>query len=48
MNNISINVFGLENDVVVPIQLSRYDSDTDINYCLSAKMTRDITAWSKT
>ena len=24
VNNISINVFGLENDVVVPIQLSRH------------------------
>ena len=25
MNNISINVFGLDNDVVVSIQLSRHD-----------------------
>ena len=37
MNNISINVFGLENDVVVPIQLSRHDSDTEINLLLIRK-----------
>ena len=37
MNNISINVFGLENDVVVPIQLSRHDSDTEINLLLISK-----------
>ena len=37
MNNISINVFGLENDVVVPMQLSRYGSDTEINLLLISK-----------
>ena len=37
MKNISINVFGLENDVVVPIQLSRHDSDTEINLLLISK-----------
>ena len=37
MNNISINVFGLENGVVVPIQLSRHDSDTEINLMLISK-----------
>ena len=37
MNNININVFGLENDVVVPIQLSRHDSDTEINLLLISK-----------
>ena len=39
INNISINVFGLENDVVVPIQLSRHDSDTEINLLLISKET---------
>ena len=37
INNININVFGLENDVVVPIQLSRHDSDTEINLLLISK-----------
>ena len=37
MNNISINVFGLENDLVVPIQLSRHNSDTKINLLLISK-----------
>ena len=37
MNNMSINVFGLENDVVVPIQLSRLDSDNEINLLLISK-----------
>ena len=34
IKNININVFGLENDVVMPIQLSRHDSDTEINLLL--------------
>ena len=37
MNNISITVIDLENDVVVPIQLSRHDSDTEINLLLISK-----------
>ena len=51
MNNIRINVFGWENDVVVPIKLSRHDNDTEINlllisnndkrhYCLIKNLSR--------